>query len=156
MLIATHASAQTVDSYSGTDSAGSEVDIAVIEAKPVDLIYYFGLGGNRYCDGILDPGASFGGNIDGTELYQVIDGRATFSELRPDFFIQADIRFLGKGRVIGTALFKQAVYTGQNFPPADRDTSACTTKQLTFTAKYIGSITLSKALAASSRRAGEQ
>ena len=146
------ASAQTIDSYSGTDSAGSEVDISVVEASPVNLIYYFGFGGDRYCDGALVPGALFGGNIDGTELYPVIDGRATFSELRPDFFIQADIRFHGQGVVTGTALFKQAIYTGSDFPPSDRDASACTTKQVTFTAKYVGSTTLSEKPAAGARR----
>ena len=153
-LAATQASAQTVDVYSGTDSAGSEVNISVVEATPVNQIYYFGLGGNRYCDGVLDPGALFGGNTDGTEPYPVIDGRSTFSELRPDFFIQADIRFLGKGRVTGTAVFKQAVYTGSSFPPGDRDTSACTTRQLTFTASYVGSTTLSELSAVRSRRQG--
>ena len=133
------ASAQIVNYYAGTDSAGGQVGVYTTAAGQGSVIYDVEFSGNEHCDGILYPDNDFGGNTDRTEYYPIIDGRATFSELRPDFFIAADIFFVGGGKVKGTLVFKQAVYTGPDFPPKNRDAASCTTGKLTFTATYVGS-----------------
>ena len=142
-LLATQAFAQTVNYYSGTDSAGYEVDVYTTPFGQGTAIYSLGITGNKYCNGILIPGVILGGTTDGTELHQIVDGRSSFSELRPDYYLAADLRVSAK-KVQGSATFKQATYTGPDFPPRDRDSTACTTKKLTFTATYIGSVTLNK------------
>lgn len=138
--IATPVLAAVVNVYTGTDTAGMGVQVSTIDTQQGPLIYYFSFGGNRRCNNVPIAGATLGGNTDGTQYYPVIDGRATFSELRPDFFIAADIRFLEKGKVTGSAVFKQAIYTGADFPPKDRDVSSCTTGKLNFTAVYSYSL----------------
>ena len=157
----TPASAQMVSYYAGKDSAGGDAEIFTVPTGAGSSILSVEFSGKQHCDGVLTPGRELGGNTDGTELYPIIDGRATFSELRPDFFIAADIIFSGNGngngngngKVKGTLLFKQATYTGPNFPPKDRDAAACTTGKLTFTAKFVGTETLaSHALAAHPRQ----
>ena len=153
--LATSAFGQTVNYYSGTDSAGFAVGIYTVATPQGEEIDTFGLTGHRYCNGVLVPETILGGNTDGTVLYPVVDGRATFSELRPDFFISADIRFLADGKVSGSAVFNQATYTGTNFPPLDSDASSCTTKTLTFTASYVGSTTLTKPSASSPPSTGK-
>ena len=134
------ASAQMVSYYAGKDSAGGDAEVFTVPTGAGSSILSVEFSGKQHCHGVLNPGVELGGNTDGTELYPIIDGRATFSELRPDFFIAADIVFLGdgKGKVKGTLLFKQATFTGPDFPPKDRDAAACTTGKLTFTADYVG------------------
>ena len=102
-------------------------------------VYGFGMDGRRYCNGALVPNATLGGNLDGTVLYPVLDGRATFTQSRPDFFIAADMTFGANGQVSGTAVFQQAIYTRGHFPPNDGDSDSCTTTPLTFTASFVGS-----------------
>ncbi len=142
-LLAGPAMATTVYYYSGTDSAGYEVDIYTTPNGQGTAIYNMGLTGNRYCNRILVPGAILGGNTDGNQLHQIIDGHVTFSELRPDYFISADLHVSDK-KIKGSATFKQAIYTGSDFPPKDRDSAACTTKKLTFTAAYVTSYTFAR------------
>ena len=136
-----HAAGQTVSYYAGKNSAGGDVEVYTIEEGQAPFVQSIGLSGKQHCDGALFPG-EFGGNTDGTELYPIIDGRATFSELRPDFYIAADMTFVGTKKVEGTVVYKRAAYTGPDFPPTDYDTAACTTGKLTFTATFVGSVVL--------------
>ena len=139
-----HAAGQTVSYYAGKNSVGGDVEVYTVEQGQPPLVQSIGFSGKQHCDGALFPG-EFGGNTDGTELYPIIDGRATFSELRPDFYIAADMMFVGTKRIEGTVVYKRAAYTGPDFPPTDRDTAACTTGKLTFTATYVGSLVLTGA-----------
>ncbi len=140
------AASQTVSYYSGSNSAGGDVEVYTIGEGQPPVVQSIGFSGKQHCDGALFPG-EFGGNTDGTELYPIIDGRATFSELRPDFYIAADMVFTGTMKVEGTVVYKRAAFTGPDFPPTDRDTAACTTGKLTFTATYVGSVILTRAAA---------
>ena len=138
-LATTPAVALTANYYAGTDTAGMSVQIYTYVTPPGTEVYGFGMDGRRYCNGALVPNATLGGNLDGTVLYPVLDGRATFTQSRPDFFIAADMTFGANGQVSGTAVFQQAIYTRGHFPPNDGDSDSCTTTPLTFTASFVGS-----------------
>lgn len=153
---ATPAFGQVVNYYSGTDSAGYEVEVYTTAGPQGEVIYGFGLTGDSFCNGVQTPGAILGGNTDGSVYYPIIDNRATFSELRPDFFISADIRFIGGDKIEGSSVYEQATYTGSSFPPTNADTSACTTRELTFIATYVGSLAMSAVPSTFSAHAGRR